>query len=261
MSVCSSHRLVWRTAPLILALASCGGSPGEAATEAYEASIAALRDGRLSFYVERAASKVQLEQMKASWEQQRRTPMAAAEAAQFEEVMASLTAKGAAGKLFETLAPQLALFEQQLIENAGVLPMIVGGLGGQQAAPAVEALLALTDRLPMLGLSDEKKLKKALAVVTDAARELDIDKAAELTALDFDELLEKADVLYAGVVELLDVYGLSLDKSLASTEVTVQSESENQAVLQVSFELFGGPRQAMTLEMARIDGRWVPTGR
>lgn len=80
-------------------------------------------------------------------------------------------------------------------------------------------------------------------------------------ALDFDGMLSKVDVLYAGVADLLDVYGLSLEESLESTEVAVQSETENQVVLNVSYSIFGGPRQTQNVEMALVDGRWVTTGR
>ncbi len=246
---------------VLFALGACGGSPGGAAVEAFEASLAALEDGEFSAYLERAASKVQLEQMKASWAQQRQVAPSPDEAAQFRQMMAVLTAKDAEEQVFGFVAPQLAMIEEQAAGFADMLPMLVGGLGGQQAAPAVDALVALGDRLPTLGLSDEKKLKQAIRVVTGAARKLGLKELDAVRALDFDDLLDKADVLYGGVNDLLEVYGLSLEETLASTEVKVQSASENQAVLEVSYSLFGGPRQMSTLEMMRVDGRWVPTGR
>lgn len=243
--------------------ASCGGGGGSGgdAAETLEASLASLRAGKLSDYVERSMSKVQLEKLRADWERQRQQAPTPDEAAQFRDTMAMLTAKDAEASLFAMLAPQLMALEEQAVGMAGALPMLAAGLGGQEAAPAMDALNGLAERLPELGLADEGKLKRAIKVVTKAARELGVKELDGLRALEFPALLDKADVLYGGVSDLLEVYGLSLDETLASTKVAVQSASENQATLALTYSVFGGPPQTSTLEMARVDGRWVPTGR
>jgi hypothetical protein len=247
----------------LTALAACGGGGGSGgdAAESFEDSVAALQAGKVSEFIQNATPKVQLDELKANWDEQRRAAIKPADAAQFREMMAMLTAKDAEKQLFDMLAPQLSMIEQQAADAAEALPMLAMGLGGQQAAPAVDTLSALADRLPELGLADEKKLERAIAVVTGTARKLGAKELDALTKLEFPAMLAKLDVLYAGAADLLEVYGLSLEESLASTEVEVQSATEDQAVLVVSYSLFGGPRQTRNMEMARVDGRWVPTGR
>lgn len=247
----------------LVALGACGGGgdSGSAAVEAFESSLEAVKSGKISAYVQSATSKVQLDQMRASWEKQRQVQPSPTEAAQFREVMAMLTAKDAEQQLFGMIKPQLAMIEEQAAGFADMLPMFASGLGGEQAAPAIDTLVALGDRLPELGLGDEARLKRAIAVATGTARKLDVKEVDALTKLEFPAMLAKLDVLYAGVVDLLEVYGLSVEESLATTEVAVQSASENEAVLAVSYSLFGGPRQSRNMQMARVDGRWVATGR
>jgi hypothetical protein len=247
---------------VLTALGACGGGGGSGgdAVEAFEDSISALEEGKLSTYIQTATPKVQLEQMKAEWDAKRKTPLSAYEATQFRETMAMLTAKDAEQQLFAMLEPQLVVIEGQAASIAQMLPALTG-MGGEQAAPAIDTLSALAERLPDLGLDDEQKLKQAIAVVTGTARKLDLKDAEALTKLEFSEVLAKADVIYAGAIDLLEVYGLSIEKSLASTEVKVQSAEKDKAVLEVSYSLFDGPRRSRNIEMAHVDGRWVPTGR
>jgi hypothetical protein len=248
---------------VVLALGACGGGGGSggAAAEAFEDSLDALKDRKISTYVQSATSKVQLEQMKASWDKERKATPDPAYVAQFREVMAMLTAKDADQQLFAMIKPQLAMIAQQAAGVAAMLPSLASGVGGQQAAPAIDTLSALAERLPELGLQDEQKLQQAIAIVTGTARKLGVQEYDALAKLEFPQMLAKADLLYAGVVDVLAVYGLSLEESLASTEIAVQSATENNAVLAVSYSLFGGPRQSRNIEMARVDGRWVSTTR
>jgi hypothetical protein len=247
-----------------MTLSTCGGGGGDsgsAAAAAFEDSLEALKSGKISAYVQTSTPKSKLDELKASWERQRQTAPSPEDAAKFREFMALVTAQDAEQQLFGMLAPQLTMIEQQALGFAGALPMLASGMGGQQAAPAIDTLTALADRLPELGLADEQKLKQAIAVVTGTARKLELKDYDAFARLEFPAMLAKADVLYAGAVDLLGVYGLSVAESLATTEIAVQSATEDDAVLEVSYSLFGGPRKTSKMEMARVDGHWVATGR
>ncbi|MEM8712316.1 MAG: hypothetical protein AAGG01_15300, partial [Planctomycetota bacterium] len=89
-------------------------------------------------------------------------------------------------------------------------------------------------------------------------RKLDLDSVQDVQALDFDELLGRADIAYAGLIDMLDVYGLSPQSTLDSMKIKLISSEGDLAQLEATFSLFGMDPETVPFEMERIDGRWFP---
>ena len=91
-----------------------------------------------------------------------------------------------------------------------------------------------------------------------AARALKIKSGKDLQVLSFDEVMDRADIAYAGVVDILGVYGLSPDAMMKSIRVETVSTSGDIAEMKLTFSLFGKEQESVPFQMERIDGRWFP---
>jgi hypothetical protein len=242
--------------------AGCGGGSGGATSPdgAVSASVSALRANDLGGFVRATMSPADYAELESQWIERRSAPPTEEEAQQFEAVMTKLRAKGAADELYAELEPQLDAMSQQFAMMLGMLPMLAsmaaseGGLTG-----ADTAAMGLASKLGTVDIGDREKLRKTLAVVTACARDLEVETLAELQALSLDAALERGGQVLAAAKEVLAVYGLSVDGMLDSVEVEVLSETEGQARVQVSYDLFGTPQEA-AVDLVATDGRWFPSG-
>jgi hypothetical protein len=73
--------------------------------------------------------------------------------------------------------------------------------------------------------------------------------------MNYDQAMQKYTVVWNGLKQLLDVYGLSVDKTLDSaTAKTVHSDAHT-ATVRVNYTLLGKP-QHMTVDLVKIDHHW-----
>jgi hypothetical protein len=242
--------------------AGCGGGSGGATSPdgAVSTSVSALRENDLASFVRATRSPEDYAELESQWLEQRSSPPSEEEARQFEEVMQKLTAKGAADAIFAELQPQLAGMSQQFSMMVGMLPMVATMAASQSGVTGADtAAMGLASKLGTVDIGDEAKLKSALAIVTACARDLDVATLAELQALSFDDALGRGGQVLGAAKQVLEVYGLSLDGVLDTVEVEVLSETERQARVQVSYDLFGTPQEA-AVDLVETDGRWFPSG-
>jgi hypothetical protein len=76
-----------------------------------------------------------------------------------------------------------------------------------------------------------------LAVAT--AKKLDLATLEDARALEFDDMLGKADIVFAGAKDVMKVYGLDLDSIFSSVQAEQIGGEGDTANLKVSFDLLG----------------------
>ena len=92
-----------------------------------------------------------------------------------------------------------------------------------------------------------------MAVAT--ARKLDLKSPEQLRTMDFDAAMGKYSIGYAGLKQLLAIYGLSVDDTLNSVKFSHVSSSNGHAVVKIDYTLLGKPLSAES-KLVQQDGRW-----
>lgn len=77
-----------------------------------------------------------------------------------------------------------------------------------------------------------------------------------MQGLSFEQALERGDVVLAGVKDVLEVYGFSIDGLLASVQARTVKQSGDSATVEISYSLLG-VRNTHQAEMVRVADRWV----
>ncbi|MEM1449244.1 MAG: hypothetical protein AAF957_09595 [Planctomycetota bacterium] len=264
------------TAKLLLAsallLPACGGGesasigvgPGGGSAETPDGTLELafdhLENKRISSFLMLMAPPPELQRMKDEWAEMQRKPLEQAEDAQFRQMMGMLTADGAEDTLFAMVQPNLAEAQKQIGMVAGMAPMMAAGAIQESGAPADTLVMVETigAKLAGIDIANEKKAKKAIAIVCKAARKIDVKSGAEMQKLSFEQAMKKADIAYAGVVDALAVYGLDFDETFESLEARVLSTAGDTAEVEVSVSLFGLEKKTVPVTMERKAGRWYP---
>src|SRR5699024_6810383 len=102
---------------------------------------------------------------------------------------------------------------------------------------------------------DEEHARKAVSVLVDTARALDIPTLEDAYALDYDGAMARYATAWKGLRQLLDIYGLSLDDTLDSAKVSVLDQQADEATVEITWTVFDQPMQS-TVEMVRKGKRW-----
>ncbi len=92
-----------------------------------------------------------------------------------------------------------------------------------------------------------------MAVTT--ARKLDLKTPDQLRTMDFDTTMAKYATGYAGLKQMLAIYGLSVDDTLNSVKLSPVSNSNGHAVVKIDYTLLGKPLSTES-KMVQEDGRW-----
>ncbi|MCK7594426.1 hypothetical protein [Pseudomarimonas salicorniae] len=261
---------------LLVGLAGCGSKDpadtAEAAKEMGPAETVAqqakeLREGDFVSLIQLAVPPAQYEKMKAEWPKRvKEDPATEEDKQQFAETMAKVTAADAEATLYAELEPQLAKAEAEM---GAQLPLMVGmgrgfavqainesaKLSAAQKQQATDFIDAFAKWLEGAQFFDRDKARQALSSMVGTARKLGVKTLDEVEAMDFETAMQKAGMVFLGVKDVLKVYGLDLDQSLASVKSEVKSQSGDQAVVQVNYELLGQPLSFETT-MTQRDGRW-----
>lgn len=261
---------------LVVGLAGCGGKDAGDAAEAAKSmgpaetvveQAKALREGDIVSLVKLAVPPAQYEKMKAEWPKRiQQDPATEEDKREFAEAMAKMTAADAETALYAELEPQLAKAEAEM---GAQLPLMVGmgrgfavqainesaKLSAAQKQQASEFVDAFAKWIESAKFFDRDKAREAIGSMVATARELGVKTLDEVEAMDFETAMQKAGTAYLGVRDVLKTYGLDLDQALASVKGEVKSQQDEQAVVQVSYQLFGQPLSFETT-MTRRDDRW-----
>ena len=234
---------------------------------AIQASVRALRTNNVAALLDNALPAAEVAKMKADWSKEmNKEPVTDEDRRKFSEEMAKLTAPGAEDKLYAELEPQLKQFEQQ---SAQQMPMMIAMGQGfvqstiQQSKDLTEQqkqqTLALIDATAKWAqtakFTDAGLAKQAIGVVCKSARDLNLKSVDEARALTYDQAMQKAGIVLAGIKQVLALYGLSMDKALDSIKTEVVSTTGDAAKVKVSYTAFDQPFSTES-DLVKVDGKW-----
>jgi hypothetical protein len=226
-----------------------------------------LKQGDVAGLLQNALPPADFAKLKADWgKDANEKPITDEDRQKFQETMAKLTAPDADKTIYAEIEPQLKQFDAQYQQQ---LPMYVamgsGWLQGmvqqnkdlsdadkQQAVAAINALATWVQKTHF---TDADSIKKVLAIVTKAARDLNLKTLDEARALTFDQSMQKAHVFVLALKDALVVYGFSIDQTLDSIKPEVTANDGKTAKVKVSYTLLGTPLAADT-DLVNIDNRW-----
>src|SRR5690348_12066275 len=258
----------------LLVLAAChhqdeaaqvGGSTPEAAVQG---SIDLLKAGDFNGLWKHALPPAEYATLRADWTRHaaNQPPVGAADKAKFDEAVQKLTGPDAENKLYAELQPKLSQMEQQYKDQLPVMisvgdALLKNGVAQNknldseqktQANQLIDVLVPWAKQAPWF---DQARAKQAVGVVVAAARKLDLKSPDQLRAMDFDAAMAKYATGYAGLKQLLVIYGLSVDDALDSAKLSTLSNKDGRAVVKVDYTLLGKPLSAEST-LVQQDGRW-----
>lgn len=269
------HTLCLPLLPLLaaLVLAAChgneatqaGGSTPEAAVQG---SITLLKAGDFDGFWKHALPPADYATLRADWRlHNTNSPrVSAKEQARFDASVQQLTGPDAENKLYAEVQPKLDQMQQQYKDQLPVLVAMGGAylkngvaqnqtLDAEQKAEAAQLLDVLTPWAQKAPWFDQAKAKQTIGILVATARKLDLKSPEQLRTMDFDAAMAKYAVGYAGLKQVLAIYGLSVDDALDSAKLSTVSNQNGHAVVKIDYTLLGKPLSAET-DLVQQDGRW-----
>lgn len=261
--------------PSLFALTACGGESPSSMSVSSDAQrvvsvdettpetaakqmFAALENEGIGSFLLMAVPPEELSEMRDSWAEQCKQPISDDEEAQYQQFLGMLMADGAEDTLFGMVQPQLQEAQQQLEGLAMMLPMMAAGMVEETGAPddAVAMLGSFGEKVAKLDIASEDKARAAIRALIATVRAVDIESGAALQKLDFDALMGKVDVLSGGVFDIFEVYGLSVEDTMKSIQVSTVSVDGDVAKMEMSISVFGMEPQTLPFDMERVAGKW-----
>ncbi|MBD8874345.1 hypothetical protein [Rhodanobacter sp. DHB23] len=258
----------------VLALAAChnkdeatqvGGSTPEAAVQG---SITLLKAGDFNGLWKHALPAGDYATLRADWSRRNadRPPVSATDEARFDASVQKLTAPDAETKLYAEVQPKLDQMQQQYKDQLPVLVAMGGAylkngvaqnqsLDSEQKTQAGSLIDVLTPWAQQAPWFDQARAKQTIGILAATARKLDLKSPEQLRTLDFDGTMAKYATGYAGLKQVLAIYGLSVDDALASAKLSTVSNQDGHAVVKIDYTLLGKPLSAET-RLVQQDGRW-----
>lgn len=230
-------------------------------------SIELTRSGDIAGLIEHMLPPAEFARVKAEWNDRKNDEEPNEEQRQkFAEMMAKLTAPDAVDTIYAEIEPDIRQFDAQYQKQ---MPTIVsmgrGYLRGlvqqsqeltasekEQANSVIEALAQWVEKTRF---TDPERVRKALAIISETARQLDLKTLDQARALDFDQSAPKMQIAFDGLKKVLEVYDFSIDQTLDSVNTELVSNEGDKASVKISYTLLGTPLETRS-EMVRIDDRW-----
>jgi hypothetical protein len=232
-----------------------------------ETSVKLAKQGDVAALFEHVLPPADFARIKAEWNDKKGTPEPSEEDRQkFADTMAKLTAPDAADTLYAQIEPDIRQFDAQYQQQIPTMVAMGRGylqglvqqsaqLSASEKEQANSAIQALAQWVEKTHFTDPALVKKALAILSDTARELDLKTLDEARALNFDQSAPKLKVAINGLKKLFDVYGFSIDQTLDSVKTEVVANDGSTAKVKIDYTLLGTPLSTES-EMVRIDDRW-----
>src|SRR6201991_805982 len=241
-----------------------GGSPEDATRE----SLNLLRDGKFALFWRHALPPADFAALRADWPRRNeaQAPLTDEDRAKFENGVKRLTEPDAEKKLFAELRPTLVRFDRDYKDQ---MPLI-SGVGQSMALTAIdqandftlsqkrqlrEAVNAVAPWTQTVAWGDQAKAKQAIGVLVDTARKANLSTPEALHAMNFEESMATWSTAWLGFKRLLDVYGLSVDKSFDSVSIDTLENSGGSAHVMITYTLLDKPIQT-DATLVLLDGRW-----
>jgi hypothetical protein len=242
-----------------------GGDTPEASVQQ---SIDLIKAGDFDGFWKHALPPADYAHLCADWKLPRpdQRPITDEDRARFTLAMQQLTAANAETTLYNQLQPKLTQMEVQYHDQ---LPIMIGvgqailttGIAQsktltenqkQQARDALNVLLPWAQQAPWF---DQGKAKQAVGVVVATARQLNLKSPDQLQNMDFDAAMKQYAMAYGGLKQLLNIYGLSVDDTLASVKLSTLSTDHEHAQVKIDYTLLGKPLSTAS-QLVQVDGRW-----
>lgn len=260
---------------LILFVTACNSSdaPDGAAAVAQtpEATIRQaadlLKQGDIGAVMRLSTPPAEYERMKAEWaERKAEKPITDEDRQKFADAMTKLTAPDAEQALWAEFEPKLTEYDTAEQQKK---PMLLGmGRGWLQGMVAQSESMsdaekqqtkatidAFADWVEATRFTDPERIKQVIAIACRVARETGLKTLDEAHAMDFDQTMQTAQIVFLGFKDALAVYDLSLDATLESVKPEVVSQAGDKAQVRIAYDLLGTPL-AFETGMERVDGRW-----
>lgn len=260
------------TGTFALALAACHHAPPPPSNATPEKAVATnLRltaMGDFDGLMKNRLPPTDYAQWRAEWDKSHAQPISASpgQQQQFAQIMRMLTEPGAEAKLAKRLQPELAKLRGG---KGGSLPIASGilqaagqemiasspQLGSAQKALATQGLDALIAWAKATDFSDTRKARKAIDLVCATARQLHVQTLDQWHALDYVQTMRNYGIIWNGLEEVLNLYGLGLARSLTDAHVTSTGNDGLHATINLDVKLAGRPLSG-TWPMVKQADRW-----
>ncbi len=267
---------------LVLTLPLLAGSPlattpidplaavNTVATPAYAAAphdailgqIRAFRNDDVAALIRSFVTDAQFEAMGTAWEAERKRTPDATENAEFTSFIERFGGDDAEQELWPELEDALNEMRPQLDMTMGMMFAMAEGammedasVSPQEREKITAVMAAVQELLTEKDLTDPKLARRALAVVCETVRMLDVENLDDVYALSFEQLLDRAGVGLRGLKEALAIYGVELNGWLSSISAETLHTDGDYAVVRVKFSILGLD-ETSEVEMTRIAGRW-----
>ncbi|MGF6710725.1 hypothetical protein QFZ41_001689 [Luteibacter sp. W1I16] len=270
------HRpIVWILLLFLTLLAACnkqkeapgtpgGGSPEDATRE----SLALLREGKFDLFWKHALPPADFATLRADWPLRNaaQSPVTPDDRAKFEAGVKRLTEPDAEKKLFADLRPILLRFNRDYKDQ---MPLL-SGVGQSMALTAIdqakdltlsqkrqlrEIVNAVAPWTQTVDWADQAKAKEAIGVLVDTARKSGLSTPEALHAMSFEQSMATWSTAWMGLKRLLDVYGLSIDKSFESVSIDALESNGGSAHVKITYTVLDKPIQT-DATLVLLDGRW-----
>lgn len=276
-----SRRGHWRAVAAVvagagIALAACHQPPPPAPSnvtpeKALASSLRLTAAGDFDALMRNRLPPAEYAQWRAEWDKARanRLPPTLAQQQQFAKIMQMLTEPEAEAKLAARLKPELARLHGGAHAGLPIMAGIVQASGkamidaSPQLAPAqrrltTQGLDALIEWAKTTDFSDDKKAKKAIAIVCNTARSLHVQTLAQWRALDYASTMQDYGRVWNGLEKVLAVYGLDVAGSVANAKVATVAVDGDHATVKLALALAG---QTLVAEWAMQEqgGHWYDT--
>jgi hypothetical protein len=234
---------------------------------AVSASVAALRANNVSAFLNNALPAGELAKLKADWNKDiNKDPVTDEDRKQFTDTMAKLTAPDAETKMYAEIEPQLKEFDAKTAQQ---MPMMIAmgqgfaqsaiqqskDLNDQQKQQAQAMIDATAKWAQNVKFTDPALVKSAIATISKTARDLNLKSIDEARALSYDQAMQKAGTVLAGIKQVFAVYGLNMDKALDSIKVETVATTGDTAKVKISYTAFDQPFSTES-DLVKVDGKW-----
>ena len=259
---------------LVLALAACRkDSPDEAQAPgnpvaAVEGLAKALRDNDLVRYSRLSLPPDLYARSEALWNRRvaEAEPVSDADAAEYDKMMARLTAADAEAQLNRDLEPKLAKLEAEI---SGQWPMMQAtaliflnaaiqantDLSAEEKTHANEVVAGLMDWAQPTLFTDRARARAAVSALVETADALALPTLAQARALPMEPAMEKGGVALAGFKKVAKAYDLDLDRALDGVQAELVSSAGDSAQVKVSYPLLD-KTVSFEMEMVRRGDGW-----
>lgn len=231
------------------------------------ASVQHLKTGNIDGLMQSLLPPDKYAEAKADYSKEmNQEPASDEDKAKFAENMAKLTAPDAEAKLWAELEPKLKEMDAQMAQQ---MPMMVAmGKGFIQSSiqqnqelteiqkqQATQAVDALGNWVSTAKFTDPALAQKAIKIVCDTARKINLKTLDEARALGYEQAMSKVGVAYLGVKDVLALYGFSIDQTLDSVKAETVSSDATTAKVKISYSLLNTPLSAES-DLVKVGERW-----